>query len=461
MYFILVILLPIYALCSIIPEQVHIAYAGISKETGYPSGITVSWATKSMPNQPALLLGKHPDQLNIKVEAETISYFDDFVHHHATVKDGLEFDTDYWFAVGDQIVQQRSPLFRFKTHHNSHQKSVRVAVIGDMGLDNSQDTFDHLRDIVETVDFVWHLGDISYADDAILKTPLEFKYEDIWNEYMNRVQSFATLRPYMTLPGNHEAECHNVPCQLSLDRINRLSNFSAYNHRFKMPFEESDGAKNMWYSFNLGSAHFVSINTETDFPGAPKDKFRIVGPDNGGFGDQLKWLENDLQKANEARKEGRIPWIIVAGHRPIYSLNYHDGDKITGETIALQKAMEGLFKKYNVDLYLCGHVHGYERQRPTYQNIPSSFENYSYTNPQDPIYIVDGAAGNIEGLSKFDIAKIPSWNVLYNFKDFGYGIIEFAPSSHSNSLEWSYYTDQGGNLYDRMTVTKNVASVIQ
>jgi predicted MPP superfamily phosphohydrolase len=441
-----------------VPEQVHIAYAGVDHVTGYPTGITVSWATQQMPSMPALRLGKDPYMMNITARVETVAYFNDYLHHHARITSPLEADTEYFYAVGDQQMQVRSETFSFRTHKNSHREAIRVAVIGDMGLDNSKDTFERLRKVVDSVDFVWHLGDISYADDAILETPLEFKYEEIWNKYMNQVQMFASRRPYMVLPGNHEAECHNIPCQLSLDYLNRLSNFSAYNHRFKMPYEESSGAKNMWYSFNLGSAHFVSINTETDFPGAPKDKFRIAGPDNGGFGDQLKWLESDLQKADAARKEGKIPWIIVSGHRPIYSLNYKDGDKNTGETIALQAAIEELFKKYRVDLYLCGHVHGYERQYPMYKNVPSSFENYSYVDAKDTIYIVNGAAGNVEGLSKFDLSKIPSWNVVYNFHDFGYGILEFAPASTSNFLEWSYYTDGNGNLFDHMTLKKSDSS---
>lgn len=49
------------------------------------------------------------------------------------------------------------------------------------------------------------------------------------------------------------------------------------------------------YSFNFGSAHFVSVNTETDYPEAPNDKFSIGGVGNGGFGDQLRWLEEDLR----------------------------------------------------------------------------------------------------------------------------------------------------------------------
>jgi hypothetical protein len=44
----------------------------------------------------------------------------------------------------------------------------------------------------------------------------------------------------------------------------------------------------------------VSVNTETDYPDAPNDKFSIGGVGNGGFGDQLKWLEEDLRVRHES-----------------------------------------------------------------------------------------------------------------------------------------------------------------
>lgn len=68
-----------------------------------------------------------------------------------------------------------------------------------------------------------------------------------------------------------------------------------------MPSIESgaDHGASMWYSFNVGPVHFVVVDTETDFPGAGGDHlswtggFEGGGEDggNGGFGDQVAWLE--------------------------------------------------------------------------------------------------------------------------------------------------------------------------
>lgn len=42
-----------------------------------------------------------------------------------------------------------------------------------------------------------------------------------------------------------------------------------------MPAVESGSGTNMWYSFDFGSAHFISIDTETDYPHSPEGKDTI------------------------------------------------------------------------------------------------------------------------------------------------------------------------------------------
>lgn len=108
----------------------------------------------------------------------------------------------------------------------------------------------------------------------------------------------------------------------------------------------------MHYSFNFGPVHFISIDTETGYPGAAEET-RYVLP-CGGFEEQLSWLEADLIEANNHR--GVRPWIFVQGHHPMYQ-----GDSINKE---FQAAMEDMFYKYGVDIYFSGHVHSYERDYP-------------------------------------------------------------------------------------------------
>ena len=111
------------------------------------------------------------------------------------------------------------------------------------------------------------------------------------------------------------------------------------------------------------------------------------------FGDQLTWLEADLAAASV---DPSIDWIIVGGHRPLYSS--HSGLSSNGIPIAdsyrAQQAFESLFHQYGVDVYFDGHVHGYERTYPVYQSeVFGENTQNEYYNPPATVYVVNGIAG--------------------------------------------------------------------
>jgi hypothetical protein len=178
------------------------------------------------------------------------------------------------------------------------------------------------------------LQDISYADVWYTHNDTIFGYETVLNGYMNWMQNVTAVKPYMVLPGNHEADCYSPICMQNTTLKDALMNFTAYNYRFRMPAEESGAfprggrasihapasasvgqrwsalvsvgqrwsalvsvgqrwsarscftsvnacmclclfvlggvGANMWYSFNYGPVHFVSFDTETDFDHAPE-----------------------------------------------------------------------------------------------------------------------------------------------------------------------------------------------
>ena len=211
----------------------------------------------------------------------------------------------------------------------------------------------------------------------------------------------------------------------------------------------------MWFSFNYGSMHFISIDTETGFPGAPLET-RYVLP-CGGFGDQLTWLENDLKAANADR--ATRPWIFVQGHRPIYQ-----GDSINEP---LQSAMEDLFHQYGVDIYFSGHVHHYERNLPVYKGQPlSCSDNSSYVNPAATTYLMVGGAGNDEmdgaqavhdpspvqglhgGWKESD--SLGPWTVSIDEGYLGIGKVNIIDDKH---LTFEYYRTTTGDMVDTFSLT--------
>jgi 3',5'-cyclic AMP phosphodiesterase CpdA len=87
-----------------------------------------------------------------------------------------------------------------------------------------------------------------------------------------------------------------------------------------------------YYSYSLPGADFFVLETNVDVD----------------WKAQLNWLEQQLKKSIAAVK-------IVYGHHPIYASGVY------GTDIEMVKRLTPLFKKYQVNLYINGHEHHYER----------------------------------------------------------------------------------------------------
>jgi hypothetical protein len=231
-----------------------------------------------------------------------------------------------------------------------------------------------------------------------------------------------------------------------------------------MPSPESAGVLNMHYSFNYANIHFISIDTETGYPGAQEEKHYVFPC--GGFGDQLTWLENDLKQAN-AERDVR-PWIFVSGHHPMYN-----GDSINAD---FQKAMEELFYRYGVDVYFAGHVHSYERDLPVYQG---QVDSAGYNNPLATTHLLIGGAGNDEmkqiqlvkdlldptpkegkGLSKwFASTANGAWTAVTDKDEHvGIGKVTILDDNH---LTFEYIRTKTGEVFDTFSLYRDHSQYIK
>ena len=242
-----------------------------------------------------------------------------------------------------------------------------------------------------------------------------------------------------------------------------------------MPAVESGAVNNMWFSFDYGLVHFISIDTEVDYPNSPE------GPGTWGnagpFGDQLGWLEADLKKAVANR--ANVPWILVSGHRPFYS------SSAEGLWPPSQQWFEPLFNEYNVDIVYWGHIHWsaeythiaaatfavyrqptsirflrtyrarvscvvlarYERMWPTATN--SSVVQQDYNDPSAPVYFISASAGNVEGLTPGNITQ--PYSALVDDSEFGMGLLRVHNATH---LSWHFYRSSDKKLIDRVEIVQ-------
>lgn len=372
-------------------HQVHIALAGRDEVDGHSTSMTVSWNTAN-PTCSRVRFGLNSGEYTEERDGDQNQYWESWNHHVSLGE--LKPDTQYFYQAGcgENWSEEKSFTSAPLTSSLESEPWDFIA-FGDLGVVNGKPTADYMDKIMHAknnsdIKLVWHAGDVGYADDSFLHFPCytRFCYERRYDEYMERIQDkWAASKPYMTTPGNHEADCHSPSCMLSQEKREKLSNFTAYNARFRMPSLESNGSHNMWYSFNYGNVHFVSIDTETGFPGAVAEK-RYVMP-CGGFGDMISWLEQDLMVASKPENRRLRPWILVAGHRPFYE---ESGDSIV---TAEQAALERLMMKYGVAVFINGHRHFFFRTFPLYNGF---LDENGYQNPKAPFHLTVGGPGNDE-----------------------------------------------------------------
>jgi len=288
-----------------------------------------------------------------------------------------------------------------------------------MDLEESQWTVDALTRGAKAgnFDLLLHAGDISYANDR----PWNNSY--VFDDYMKMITPIVSQLPYMTSTGNHESQFQ----------------FAAYTARYptNYPANNSASKSNFWYSFDYNNlVHFISYSTEHSFaPGS----------------EQYLWLEQDLMKANENRKN--VPWIIMYGHRALYCTGLIDTwivPRCSVEASRYRGWIEDLLYKYHLDVYFCGHNHQFERSYPVYNSKSTA---HHYDNPNATVYIVNGAAGSIEQLDPTFSFPGPEWRGSYNLLQYGYSLMHATPKT----LTWSFINANWdtSKVTDSFTITKN------
>lgn len=194
-------------------------------------------------------------------------------------------------------------------------------ITGDLGQTEwTSSTLNHIN--ASNYDMLLLPGDLSYADTN----------QPLWDSFGRLVEPLASARPWMVTQGNHEMEAFPI--------FDWFHPFASYNHRWRMPYEESGSSSNLYYSFDVagGAIHVVMLGSYAEF---------------GSDSDQYKWLVKDLGEVDREK----TPWIIVLLHAPWYNTNAaHQGE---GEN--MRKAMEHLLYEARVDIVFVGHVHAYER----------------------------------------------------------------------------------------------------
>jgi UDP-2,3-diacylglucosamine pyrophosphatase LpxH len=249
----------------------------------------------------------------------------------------LNLNTMYWYRCGYRDGNDWSRMNELKTRKQF--PPYQFLWIGDLGVSPErveEKTYELLSNEIKNdeYDALFHVGDISYCDEV----DVDHCTPSVWHRFMQIIEPVSASIPYMICPGNHDI----------------FYNTQIIRSVFPMPYK---GNNRIYYSFNYGNAHFISLNSEDDIhPGS----------------DQYNWFVSDLISYHTYFKNNEYPWLIVYAHRPIYCSNYYDWCRNVmdyNRTIStFRESIEDLLYKYQVDIMIAGHVHAYERTYPYYKD---------------------------------------------------------------------------------------------
>ncbi|GAP89791.1 putative acid phosphatase [Rosellinia necatrix] len=441
------------------PTQQRIAIKG-------PNSVAIGWNTYAQLSKPCVDYGPSASDLSSTACSATASatYPHSRTWGNSVVLSGLRAGASYWYRPVTSNASVAASRFRAPRPAGSRDPFAFAAVVdlGVYGRDGytiahdgrrrdaipgvepalNHTTIGRLAASADDYDFVVHPGDLAYADDWLLR-PLNLfdgvdAYDAILEQFYGQLEPISARKPYMVGPGNHEANCQEIPYTQFLC-VAGQKNFTDFAHRFgdlmptAFPSRSSNASARalaaraaslarppFWYSFEYGQLHLVMIDTETDFADAPDQPGGSAGLNSGPFftgasglgrDQQLAFLEADLASVDRAV----TPWVVVAGHRPWYTT----GGASDG-CAPCRDAFEPLLYRYGVDLAVFGHVHNAQRFAPV---GPGSVPDPAgLRDPRAPLYVVAGGAGNIEGLTP--VGTRQDFNEFAYADDFSYARVE-------------------------------------
>ncbi len=289
-------------------------------------------------------------------------------------------------------------------------------------------------------DLVLVPGDIFYCADGD-QACVDVYFNEI-------VADVASQAYFMASPGNHEF--------IGPDDL--ISYTSRLNYPGRAPGEicaiasgrcPRNELPELWYSFDWGNAHFISINLGIGH-WQPFSGSEEIEPGEA----QYEWFKADLEAA---KADPDIDWTIVVAHYSLYNWG-KDGHHASDDEA--RAVLEPLVQENGVDLWIGAHQHSYERTLPVGDNGASvdtascgSFPYSTCNDPSYPIYLLSGVGGR--SLYEASVptcgsaANCDGWRGVENGESFG--IVKVTVSDKTMNIQ---FVDIEGNVLDDATINR-------
>lgn len=190
--------------------------------------------------------------------------------------------------------------------------------------------------LAETVDveFMVGVGDIHHFGGV------ESTADPLWMTNFETIYSHPELMiDWYSVLGNHEYR-GNTEAVLDYCNVSRRWRQEA---RYYTQLHELDGGQTL---------RLIYLDTSPLISKYRKDKAKYKDASSQDMQAQITWLEKVL-------KDNKATWTVAFGHHPIYA---HTTKK-QSERLDMQRSIDPLLRQYNVDFYICGHIHNFQHIR--------------------------------------------------------------------------------------------------
>lgn len=223
-------------------------------------------------------------------------------------------------------------------------KSLNFLLMGDFGRYGQffqKEVADQMGKAAATIesDFVVAVGDNFYPNGVQSTQDYSWiaSFESIYTNYNLQTPWYVAL-------GNHDYR-GNIQAQIDYSKLSRRWHMPS--QYFSKTFELKDGNKVLMVV--IDTSPFIDSYHEKK-----SDMYEnIIAQDTTA---QKNWIEKELATTDKS-----IKWKIVVGHHPLYSGGKR---KDNADTKSFEKKFAGLFDKYKVDAYFCGHEHDLQIIKP-------------------------------------------------------------------------------------------------
>jgi len=318
------------------------------------TGIGVSWYSNTSSTASKLRISENSNMFNyieFTGNNATATAATGKLSHKVSATD-LKPNTKYYYQVGDGNLNNWSSIYSFTTGVKAGGDFTFIFV-SDQQPKNQNDANTWENTLAQAMRKVPHASMVLSAGDQVD----DYTGDDILQE---------TQYTYFTQPEDLR-NIALVPANGNHDN-NRIAFFNHFNLPGKPSGVGAGGVEGSIYSFTMGDALFMVMNTNAD------------------LNSQITWLKS-IANNSIAR------WKIVMMHKSLYAVANHLNDAVNDGS---RNLLYPVFDELGIDLVLAGHDHSYIRTYPMKNNIrvnENIVDGYSQ-NPEGTIYLQTNGAAN-------------------------------------------------------------------